>query len=534
MIDAKVRRLLRLAARVGAVEGIPAAVAAPDRPAPIDGEALAREVAARSFVLASNRDGALPLGDIGSVALIGSAAKDARVLGGGSAMVFPSHIVSPLEGLRAALPEGVRLDYAVGTDPRLKFAPAAAPQWTGLTATFRDAEGRTLHETALPTGAGRWMEMPEGVEKHNLATVEITGRLHAEVGGEHQIAFRGIGEFTLTADGVTLFDDAIWPESADLAVIFLAPPEQRFPIALDAGQTIDVSLRHRVAMPEDFAVVTLTLAYREPQATEEEMLAEAERVAAAGDVAIVVVGTTEEVESEGFDRTTLVLPGRQDELVRRVVAANPRTIVVVNAGSPVELPWADEVAAVLLVWFPGQEAGHAIADVLLGIVEPGGRLPTTWPIRTEDCPVLSTTPIDGKLAYPEGVFIGYRAWDRSAVAPRYTFGSGQGYTTWAYEHLALDGGRATVTVRNVGSRAGREVVQVYASPSAPDPDRPDRWLVGFAVVEAGPGEEVTAAIDLPERAFEIWDGGWRRPAGGFVIEATHSIDDRRLSATIAG
>ena len=129
----------------------------------------------------------------------------------------------------------------------------------------------------------------------------------------------------------------------------------------------------------------------------DEMLDAAAAAAADADVAVVVVGTTEEVESEGFDRTTLALPGRQDDLVRRVAAANPRTVVVVNAGSPVLLPWVDEVAAVLLTWFPGQEAGAALADVLLGVREPGGRLPTTWPRRAEDCPVLSTTPAGGRL-----------------------------------------------------------------------------------------------------------------------------------------
>ena len=164
---------------------------------------------------------------------------------------------------------------------------------------------------------------------------------------------------------------------------------------------------------------SLSLGYGAPVGTAEELLAEAEAAARACDVAVVVVGTTEEVESEGFDRTTLALPGRQDELVRRVAAANPRTVVVVNAGSPVELPWADDVAAVLLAWFPGQEAGHALADVLLGVTEPGGRLPTTWPVVAADCPVLDTTPAGGVLAYDEGVFIGYRAWERAGVAPRY-------------------------------------------------------------------------------------------------------------------
>jgi beta-glucosidase len=535
-VDAKVRRLLLLAARVGALAGFEPAVAPSDRPAQIDGQAIAREVAYRSFVLAANPDGILPLdaSALRSVALIGAGAKDARVLGGGSAMVFPSHIVSPLEGLRAALPDDVELRYTVGADPRQKFAPANAPQWSGLTATFRDADGKELHRTAMPNGEGRWMELPEGVTKAALATVEITGRLHAEVSGKHQLALRGIGEFTFTAGGNTLFDGGAWPDSGDLAVIFLAPPEYRYPVELEAGQDIDVSLLHRVALPEDFEVITMTLAYREPQASPAEMLDEAARVAAESDVAVVVVGTTEEVESEGFDRTTLVLPGLQDELVRRVAAANPRTVVVVNAGSPVELPWADEVAAVLLVWFPGQEAGHAIADVLLGAAEPGGRLPTTWPVRTEDCPVLSTTPVNGIVAYDEGVFIGYRAWARSEVAPRFAFGHGQGYTTWAYEQMAIEGSRVTVTVRNTGERAGREVVQLYVGPAEPDADRPERWLAGFGGAIAGAGEAVTVTIDLPERAFQIWDGGWRTPSGAYAIEAAHSIADRRLAEIIDG
>jgi beta-glucosidase len=245
------------------------------------------------------------------------------------------------------------------------------------------------------------------------------------------------------------------------------------------------------------------------------------------------VGTTNEVESEGFDRTSLALPGRQDELVRRVVAANPATVVVVNAGSPVELPWADDVAAVLLTWFPGQEAGHALADVLFGAEEPGGRMPTTWPVREADCPILDTTPVGGIVAYDEGVFIGYRAWDRGSVAPRYAFGHGLGYTSWSYESMAVDGRQVTVTLRNTGSRPGREVVQCYVSPIDGDPARPRRWLAGFAVVTADPDGSTTASIDVPDRAFQIWaEGAWRTAPGRYEITVAHSVAEPRLSKTI--
>ena len=535
VLDEQVRRVLRLAARVGALATAPETVPPRSRPATIDGAGIAREVAARSFVLAVNRDSALPLdaSALGSIALIGALGRDARVLGGGSAIVFPEHVVSPLEGLSAALPDSVKLSYAIGSDPRGgRLQPAAAPQWTGLEATFRDQAGAVGHQTPLATGAGRWMELPGEVTAETLDTVEISGRLTAETSGTHQLGIRGIGRFTLRAGDQMLFDGQVEAESDDFAMAFLAPPEHRVAVPLAAGETVEVSLTQHVRLVPGFAVVTMALGYGAPIAAPDDLLAEAEAVASAADAAVVVVGTTDEVESEGFDRTTLALPGRQDELVRRVAAVNPRTIAVVNAGSPVELPWADEVAAVLLVWFPGQEAGHAIADVLLGSAEAGGRLPTTWPVAGTDCPVLPVTPADGELSYDEGVFIGYRAFERAGVTPRFAFGHGLGYTSWEYEQLTADGRQATVTVRNTGSRAGREVVQVYAGPVTPDDERPRRWLAGFATAAAEPGEAATVTIELPERAFQIWADGWTTVPGEYLIEAAHSLDDVRSAATI--
>ncbi len=534
VIDDHVRRVLRLAARTGALAGAPESVPAAARPAPIDGEGLARQVATRSFVLASNPGGALPLdaSALASVAVIGALARDARVLGGGSARVYPAHIVSPLDGLDSALPDSVKLTYATGADPRTRLEPAGAPLWSGLLAQFADASGTVLHEAAMSSGAGQWMELPAGLDPGAVATVRISGLLTAGADGAHQLAIRGVGRFTLTAGEETIFDGTVQPDSDDLGALFLKPPQQRLSLPLKAGETAAVSLTQRVSLTGELAGVLFALCYGPPQASAEQMLAEAEAVAAASDVAVVVVGTTDEVESEGFDRTTLALPGHQDELVRRITAVNPRTVVVVNAGSPVELPWADDVAAVLLAWFPGQEAGHALADVLLGRAEPGGRLPTTWPAVQADCPVLSVTPVDGVLGYDEDVFVGYRAWERAGTAPRYPFGHGLGYTTWAYEEITVTGRRVDVTVRNSGSRPGREVVQVYVGPAAPDYDRPARWLAGFAGVTATPGERATVTIELPDRAFEIWDSGWRTVRGEYVVEACHSLTDRRLAAAL--
>jgi beta-glucosidase len=540
VIDEHARRVLRLAARVGALAGAPESVPPDARPAIIDGAELARQIASRSIVLAANPAGLLPLdaGTVTSIAVIGALAKDARVLGGGSATVFPEHVVSPLEGLAAALPDSVKLTFAMGADVRFgRLAPAAPPQWSGLRATFRDSAGRTVHATALTTGAGRWLQLPDGVDPGALASVEISGRLTAEVGGTHQLGIRGVGEFTLTVAGRRLFDGRLKPATGDIASVFLSPPEHRIAVDLAAGTAADVSLTQRVELARGFAAVSLTLGYAAPLAGPDELLAEAQDAAAAADVAVVVVGTTDEVESEGFDRTTLALPGRQDELVRRVAAVNPRTIVLVNSGSPVELPWADDVAAVLLTWFGGQEAGHAVADVLLGDAEPGGRLPTTWPVRESDSPILATAPNGGILRYDEGVFIGYRAYERAGITARYPFGHGLGYTSWEYESLRASARTATVTVLNTGERAGREVIQIYVGPATPDRDRPERWLAGFAVVTAGPGESRTVTIDLPERTFSVWAAGprgdgWQTIDGDYVVEAARSRANVRLTATV--
>ena len=249
-------------------------------------------------------------------------------------------------------------------------------------------------------------------------------------------------------------------------------------------------------------------------------------------MALVVVGTSAEVESEGFDRTSLALPGRQDDLVAAVAAANPRTVVAVNAGAPVLMPWRDDVAAVLLTWFGGQELGHALADVLLGAVEPGGRLPTTWPAAAHDVPVLDTTPVDGVVRYDEGVHIGHRAWLRAGVAPAYPFGHGLGYTTWELSDLVTTATEVTVRVRNTGARAGKHVVQVYLSTEDSTVDRPVRWLAGFAAVHAEAGASVEVTVPLAPRVFEHWDGGWRREPGRFTVHVGSSVTDLPLRGHI--
>ncbi|MFC4035591.1 beta-glucosidase [Streptomyces polygonati] len=566
LVDEAVRRVLRLAARAGLLSGAPAAVAVADRPPGVDGDALAREIAVRGCVLLRNEGPVLPLdaaARAGGIALIGAAARDARILGGGSAEVFPDHVVSPLDGLRRALPAGAPLRYAPGADPGAELAPAGAG--FALRAVARDVEGGELGGEFMPNGRVQWLgDLPPGVSYDRLHTVEIRGTFTPRVSGAHRFGTRGTGVFRLTVAGRVLYEGPQHDEHSDPFEEFFGRPLERGTVELIAGQQVEVSLLSVPPKAAELPVeaVGFSLLHGEPERDPEELLAEAVEAARGAHTAIVVVATTERVESEGFDRTDLRLPGRQDELVARVAAVNPRTVVVVNAGSPVELPWREEVAAVLLAWFPGQEAGAALADVLLGAAEPGGRLPTTWPALLADAPVSRVTPTEGVLAYDEGLFIGYRGWDRRpGPAPAYPFGHGLGYTRWEYEGLSVDHGdpvdaeegilaTARVILRNAGSRPGREVVQLYladasasasgsasasASAGASAAERPARWLAAFGAVTAPPGGRREVVIPIPRRVAEAWDpatSSWHLLPGPFTLTAGHSSADPRISAPL--
>jgi beta-glucosidase len=406
-----------------------------------------------------------------------------------------------------------------------------------------DAGGEVLATEERSSGQLTWLAgFGDEVPRERVAAIEVRARLRARVAGEHEIGVAGAGRYVLLADGEELVqaDLEVAPD-ADPIELLVVPPQVTTTLALDAGQELDLVLRHE--LDPDAHALGFRLGIAEPAPPEEELLEKAVALAREADVAVVVVGTTEEVESEGFDRETLVLPGRQDELVRRVAATNPRTVVVVNAGAPVLTPWRDDVPATLLVWFPGQECGNALADVLLGDAEPGGRLPTTWPAG-EDDPLPTTRPTGGVLEYAEGLHIGHRAYDRAGVRPAFAFGHGLGYTTWEARALqapatvtAGEGAVVRVLVRNAGARAGRAVVQVYLSRPDGDVERPARWLAGFAGVEAAAGEEREVEVAIAGRAFAHWDverGAWAVEPGAFALEAGWSSaePDLRLRATV--
>lgn len=542
-IDRKVRRLLRLAARVGALDAAPATTPTPTTGEPADKRRLLRAAAAAGTVLVRNEGHLLPLepASLRRVAVLGASAASPRIQGGGSAAVTPEVVVSPLDGIRTMLGPEVAVNHAVGArisrgpDPvELDDVTDPVTGEPGLRVRLLDADGTELRSERRLAGTLVWTadEVPS-----ELAVVEVHTRLRADVSGSWQVAVAGSGHFTLDVADITLVEQRIEPESDDPAAVMLAPPYRGGTVDLTEGEAVEVTVRHRV---EHIDIgVTVVLGVERPTLSEEEELDRAVAVAADADVAVVVVGTTERIESEGFDRSTLALPGRQDELAARVAQANSSTVVVVNAGGPVLMPWRTDVAAVLLTWFPGQEFGGALADMLDGTVEPGGRLPTTWPATEDDVPVLDTTPVDGVLAYDEGLDIGYRAWLRSGRTPAYWFGHGLGYTTWSYDAIAVTatehGAQAQVRVTNTGQRAGREVVQVYLARPDSAFERPVRWLAGFAAVTAEAGASAEATVGLATRAFAHWSpdrGEWTVEPGTWRVLAGRSAADLPLTARL--
>ncbi len=549
-IDDKVLRILRLAARVGALEGIDAAVEQPPLWTDAAISAELRDAAAAGFVL--TRNSVLPLDStaLGSIAILGPNAAVARTLGGGSATVFPPYVISPLDGLTEALGSDVTVTHAAGVSISDRIPPAR-PEWL----TLPDGSGPGVEVSFFGTGEEPlghqirqiasffwWGPIEEGLSVPDVSSVRVRTRLRVPESGTYRLAATGIGRFQLFVDDAAVVDTvSVLAEPSTDAPLFDKPPQESVTIELSVDTDVAIEMRFVRRQPGsgagEFEVNMIGCQLNVAPAFDEQ--AEFDRAvaaAASSDVAIVVVGTTEEVESEGFDRRTLALPGRQDELVRAVAAANPRTVVVVNSGAPVLLPWADDVAAVLLSWFPGQEFGHALADVLLGRTEPSGRLPTTWPVTEDHLP--SVKPVDGTLVYDEGRFIGYRSPARAALFP---FGSGLGYTTW--EYVSLDAPRSggtgddvavTVTVRNTGDRRGRTVAQAYLGRPGSAVERPATWLAGFATIDADPGEEVSATITIVPRAFEHWDAnGWTTEPGTFTLSVGPSVADTPLAADLS-
>ncbi len=263
----------------------------------------------------------------------------------------------------------------------------------------------------------------------------------------------------------------------------------------------------------------------------EEALKEAAKLAGRAKTAVVVAGLPDRFESEGLDRDDMAMPEGHNRMIEAVAAANPNTVVVLLGGSPMELPWFDQVKAVLYMGLSGQAGGQAAADLLTGKAVPSGKLTESWPMRYDDVASKDTFGVYHP-EYRESIYVGYRYYDKAGKDVRFPFGFGLSYTSFAYSDLKIDGRRVTATIKNTGPVAGAEVVQLYVAPPQDGPYRPVRELKRFARVELAPGERKEVSFTLDDRCFAIWDKGWKIPAGTYEIELAASSRDVRLRGAV--
>lgn len=536
-VDRAVRRILIQMDRVGLLDG-----SAPPRP-PLDSvadAAVARDVGVEGAVLLKNRDGVLPLSvaDLASIAIVGPAAMHPLVGGGGSSHVLPLTVDAPLPALRRRAPAGADVRYLPGIDVDGVAVPSAAlaPATSGGAAGTGNA-GLLRSEDDAVTGVDTTIDFTGAAALSAEHAWRWRGTLTAPTSGDYEIELQWSG-----ARVGLMLDSARVPTRSSLIPTAEGLSNATHTMRLEAGVPHSVELTAsgggRPGGPGEG--IQLRLAWVTPERREATVGA---AVAAARNADAVVVFANNE-GSEGVDRRNLSIPGTQDALIEAVARANPHTVVVLQTGDPVLMPWIDDVAAVLETWYPGEAGGEATAALLLGEATPGGKLPVTFPRAEADAPTADSARypgVDGRAAYDEGIFVGYRWYDAQAIEPLFPFGHGLSYTTFAYEGLSVrnsgTGADVTFTVRNSGTRAGTEVAQVYLGAVA-DPPAPMavKSLAGFQRVVLQPGERRTLTVHVGEHALSYWSEeahGWRRAAGTRPVLVGSSSRDIRLKGSLS-
>ena len=558
-IDDHVRRLLLLAARTGA---LPEAESRPGATSTVaDRQAIARELASSSFVLLKNDGPVLPLHlePGATLAVIGPNAATTAGQGGGSARVNPVGHRSVLDALRHRLaPHGISVRHERGcitwaSTPALE-GEFRLEYYAGMGFDTEDFDGIVRHTDTAALGSFTWLGDPVPGGSGLLAgawVLRASTTLVPEEEGSWTFSLVQVGKARLVVDGATVVDARDDPGKGK-GYFGFGSEEVSGTIELTANHPHEVVVEY--STQPGIPIAGLMIGGIPPVPADDEMMRRAEALAASADAVVCVVGTSAEWETEGHDRPSMELPGLQDELVRRIALANPRTCVLVNAGSPIAMDWADDVAALAQIWFGGEQVGEGVADVLLGDVDPGGRLPTTIPRRLEDAPAFPYYPgEDGHAPYGEGLLVGYRHYDTNDIEPRFCFGHGLSYTQFDLVDLdaaviaplrasALPAGLdaepvvyATVTVANVGNRPGTEVVQCYVHALDRPPGDPVQQLRAFEKITLDPAGTTRVEFRLTERDFARYDealAAFITTPGSYEVRIGRSSRDLPLRTTI--
>jgi beta-glucosidase len=534
-LDDMVSRVLREEFRFGLFDhpatGSPSAVVTSPAHA-----ATARAVSEDGTVLLKNSGNLLPLGaSTHSVAVIGDdAGPDAQSAGGGSAAVSSPYLVTPFDGIKARAGNGVDVQFAQGTVGNNGVLPAVPSQYLSPpSGTGHGLQGDYFNNTTLSGTPSATQTDPEvsytwngaapapGVPGTNFST-RWTGTLTPPATGTYTFALTSDDGSRLFVNGQQVIDN--WSDHAPLT--------RSAQVTLTVGQPVSIEVDFYQAGGGDM----VNLGWLLPGT---DLQQQAVDLAAKSDVAVMFAS---DFESEGSDLDGIDLPGQQNQLISAVAAANPHTVVVLNTGSAVTMPWVSQVAGALEAWYPGQEDGNAIASLLFGDVNPSGKLPVTFPTSLTQVPAATAAQwpgVNGQVHYSEGVDVGYRWYDAHKLTPLFPFGYGLSYTTFGFSGLSagarLDAGgtlAAGVTVTNTGQRAGADVVQLYLTLPASAGD-PPRQLKGFQKVSLRPGQSKRVTFQLGTADASYWDStaaGWTLAAGHYAVAVGDSSRNLPLSA----
>ena len=537
-LNDKVRRLLGVLEKAGLFEN---PILQPER-----GEnkpqhrKIIRQAAQEAIVLLKN-DGTLPLKKVKSIAVIGPYANAVQILGGGSSSVTPHYVVTPFEGIKNRAGKNIKVDYAPGCFIH-KNLPAPAPE------TLSTADGRiglnlslfngteclgdaVYSETTTRVQHGWFFTSVPKVDQESFS-MRMEGFFTPKESGTHTLSLSAVGWGKLYLDDKLIVDHT---SDSDMGMQVTAEVKLKggkaYPIKVEyfwkgAPRWRSVGIGHQPPQPED-------------------PIADAVKLAKQADVVVLVASLNGEWETEGADRVDMKLPGAQNELIERVSKANKNTIVVLNVGSPTEMPWIEKIPAVLQLWYNSQEQGNALADILFGDANPSGKLPTTFPVRLEDNPAFINYPGEnGKVRYGEGIFVGYRYYEKKNVAPLFAFGHGLSYTQFKYSNLRLSAKSITpndtlkvkVDVTNTGKLTGKEIVQLYVRDVEATFARPEKELKAFEKIELKPKQTKTVTFTLDREAFWHFDStrnAWTTEAGEFeILIGTSSREVREKRSVI--
>jgi beta-glucosidase len=546
-IDDKVKRLLLLLERTDAINHPIQEEQEINNP---DHIKLIHQVGQEAIVLLKNDNQTLPLefAENGTLAVIGPSANVTQFQGGGSSQVSPHYMVSPLEAIQVyGAKNDILVEYVEG--PPIYRQPPVIPasvlrssdgQEGNLLAEFFDNlnfEGKPVHTDYFPTTElGMFGQVADGFDPTKFS-LRTSGEFTVPYSGNYKLSFAVVGKegkFIINDETIAILSQAEIKEGSVSEYLFNTVEKEFI-----AGEIYRIQMDYVTLADIQWRAIRFGMEYLDGPDPVDEAVEIAKKV----DKVVIIAGLTPEWEAEGFDRIDMLLPNRQNELIEKVSAVNKNVVVCLNVGSPVAMPWIHQVSAVLQTWYLGQETGNAIADILFGKANPSGKLPTSFPKKLEDNPSYINFPGENAhVNYGEGLYVGYRYYDKKQNKPLFPFGHGLSYTNFEYTDLVLPNGvtpgeRVIITLQleNSGEISGKEVVQLYVRDIVSKLDRPLKELKAFEKIELAENEQTTVGFELDSRAFSYYDdskNSWTLEPGEFEILIGSSSQDIRLSGII--